>query len=434
MRGSSVFVVSVGLSVGLLACKQSGTDKQSPAAGSQAKGSGSGSAAAIPPRPRVAQIAPPLPVEQPPGDAIKTPSGLVYKIVTANPSGAQPLRNDAVLINYTGWKQATGETFFSNKGRGQPLRLNLTQSAPGFVEALQLLHKGETAMLWMPPSIGYKTPPPKPEALVYQVELVNVVPAPPIPPDVAKPPPAAKPLPSGTRFVVLTPGTGKDKPRQFDNVTFHYTVWDATGKMLDTTATRDHATTAAPYKESPALYEMLTSMEVGERARFWVDAARTAADGRTVPGTQGQVCYEVEIQGVAKALHEPPPVPPDVAKPPASAKKSPKGVFYRVLKAGDGKDGRHPVATDTVKVHYTGWHTDGQMFDSSVLRGDKATFNLKSVVAGWTEGIPLMTIGDAFRFWIPEELAYKGQPGKPKGMLVFDVELLEIVPSSATSH
>jgi peptidylprolyl isomerase len=72
------------------------------------------------------------------------------------------------------------------------------------------------------------------------------------------------------------------------------------------------------------------------------------------------------------------------------------------------------------------------MFDSSVLRGDKSTFNLKAVVAGWTEGLPLMAVGDTFRFWIPEELAYKGQPGKPKGMLVFDIELFEIV--APTSH
>jgi peptidylprolyl isomerase len=174
-------------------------------------------------------------------------------------------------------------------------------------------------------------------------------------------------------------------------------------------------------------------MVAGERARFWVDAERTAGNGRVVPGAKGVLCYEVEVQQIAKAEHEPPPAPPDVAKPPADAKKSPKGVFYRVLKAA-GKDTQHPAANDTVKVHYTGWTTDGRMFDSSVLRGEKATFNLKAVVAGWTDGIPLMTVGDVYRFWIPEPLAYKGAPGKPKGMLVFDVELFEIVPSSATSH
>ena len=65
------------------------------------------------------------------------------------------------------------------------------------------------------------------------------------------------------------------------------------------------------------------------------------------------------------------------------------------------------------------------MFDSSVTRGKPAEFPLRGVIAGWTDAIPVMSVGDKVRFWIPEELAYKGSPG-PQGMLVFDVELLEI--------
>ena len=76
-------------------------------------------------------------------------------------------------------------------------------------------------------------------------------------------------------------------------------------------------------------------------------------------------------------------------------------------------------------VHYTGWTTDGKMFDSSVTRGEPATFPLDEVIAGWTEGVQLMVEGEKTRFWIPENLAYKGQQ-PPFGMLVFDVELLKI--------
>ena len=382
-------------------------------------------------RPRGEQVTPPIPVQTPPADATKTDTGLIVKTITPNDAGAQPKRNDVVLINYTGWRQSTGDTFFTNRGKGKPMRMNLTQAAPGFAEALQRMHKGETAMLWMPPSIGYKVQPPAPETLVYQLELVDIIAAPPVPVDVAKPPATATTLPSGIKRVELAPGTGKDKPRQFDNVTFNYTVWDVAGKMLDTTTTRDRPMTVAPYKET-ALGEMVMTMTAGERARFWVDAERTKG-GRTIPGAQGVLCFDVEIQQIVKAAHEPPPTPPDVAKPPGDAKKSPKGVFYRVLKAGPGK-AQHPGENDTVKVHYTGWTTDGRMFDSSVLRGDKSTFNLKAVVAGWTDGIPLMSPGDVFRFWIPEPLAYKGAAGKPKGMLVFDVELFEIVPPAPPPH
>jgi peptidylprolyl isomerase len=66
------------------------------------------------------------------------------------------------------------------------------------------------------------------------------------------------------------------------------------------------------------------------------------------------------------------------------------------------------------------------MFDSSVARGEPITFPLNGVIAGWTEGVGLMVEGEKRRLWIPEELAYKGRPGAPQGMLVFDVELIQI--------
>jgi FKBP-type peptidyl-prolyl cis-trans isomerase len=115
--------------------------------------------------------------------------------------------------------------------------------------------------------------------------------------------------------------------------------------------------------------------------------------------------------------------PPDVKAPPAGAKKTQSGLSYNVVKAGTGK--KHPTATDSVTVHYTGWTTDGKMFDSSVTRGEPATFPLNRVIAGWTEGVQLMVEGEKTRFWIPEPLAYRGQRA-PYGMLVFDVELLKI--------
>jgi len=115
--------------------------------------------------------------------------------------------------------------------------------------------------------------------------------------------------------------------------------------------------------------------------------------------------------------------PADVKAPPADAKKTKSGLAYKVIKAGDGK--KHPAATGSVTVQYTGWTTDGKMFDSSVARNMPATFPLNRVIAGWTEGVQLMVEGEKTRFWIPENLAYKGQR-PPLGMLVFDVELIKI--------
>lgn len=118
------------------------------------------------------------------------------------------------------------------------------------------------------------------------------------------------------------------------------------------------------------------------------------------------------------------PAPEDVAAPPATAQKTPTGLAYRVLTKGTGT--KHPTARSTVTVHYTGWTTDGKMFDSSVARGRSTSFPLQKVISGWTEGLQLMVKGEKTRFWIPQNLAYKGQGGAPKGMLVFDVELLDI--------
>jgi peptidylprolyl isomerase len=117
--------------------------------------------------------------------------------------------------------------------------------------------------------------------------------------------------------------------------------------------------------------------------------------------------------------------PDDVAAPPPDARRTAMGVWYRVL--APGKGARTPAATERVKVHYTGWTTDGKEIDSSVKRGVPAVFPLAGVIPGWTDGLQVMTVGMKARLWIPEELAYKGLPGRPAGMLVFDVELLEIL-------
>jgi len=120
------------------------------------------------------------------------------------------------------------------------------------------------------------------------------------------------------------------------------------------------------------------------------------------------------------------PPPADVAAAPADAKKTPSGLASKVTEPGAGKT--HPNKTDLVTVHYTGWTTDGKMFDSSVSRGKPATFPLDRVIAGWTEGVQLMVQGEKRRFWIPEALAYQGKRD-PKGTLVFDVELISFSES-----
>ena len=105
----------------------------------------------------------------------------------------------------------------------------------------------------------------------------------------------------------------------------------------------------------------------------------------------------------------------------------PSGLQYQVLKEGNGKS---PKATDKVVCHYEGMLVDGTMFDSSIQRGEPATFPLNGVIAGWTEGLQLMKEGAKYRFFIPYQLGY-GERGAgasipPFAALVFDVELIEV--------
>jgi len=121
-----------------------------------------------------------------------------------------------------------------------------------------------------------------------------------------------------------------------------------------------------------------------------------------------------------------PETPSDVKAAPEDAVKTPSGLASKVLTKGKGSD--HPAAADTVTVHYSGWTTDGKLFDSSVKRGEPTSFPLNGVIKGWTEGVQLMVEGEKRRFWIPAGLAYGENPGggRPGGMLVFDIELLSI--------
>lgn len=147
-------------------------------------------------------------------------------------------------------------------------------------------------------------------------------------------------------------------------------------------------------------------------------------DGRVA--SYAQVMQEIGATTMVGGQAAPaaPPAPPDVAAFPLDADRTESGLVTRVLKPGKGA--KKPSPSSVVTVHYTGWTTDGKSFDSSVARGQPSQFPLNRVFPGWIEGIQLMVEGEERRMWIPEGLAYKGAAGKPKGTLVFDVELISV--------
>ncbi len=256
------------------------------------------------------------------------------------------------------------------------------------------------------------TPPAQPAAAARP-------PLPPAPPDVAAPPADAQKTASGLAYKVLQPAEGGSRPGPNDTVTLNYTGWTTDGRAFDSTAARGKPSTLALTRIMKGMSEGVQAMVVGEKRRFWIpeNLAFAGMEGRP----KGMVVFDIELVGFEA---DPTQAPADVAAPPPDAQKTKSGLAYKVVRPGTGTT--HPTERSRVTVHYTGWTTDGKMFDSSVARGKPATFGLDQVIKGWTEGVQLMVTGEKTRFWIPEKLAYQGQSGAPKGMLVFDVELLQI--------
>ena len=246
------------------------------------------------------------------------------------------------------------------------------------------------------------------------------------PDDVAAPPAEAEKTASGLASKVLTPGKGSAHPAKTDLVTVHYTGWTTDGKMFDSSVSTGKPATFPLDKVIAGWTEGVQLMVAGEKRRLWIpeELAYKGKAGRPA----GMLVFDVELISFAaptpkETPSDPRKAPDDVQRPPGDAKRTGSGLSYKVLKPGRG--GRRPTATSSVTVHYSGWTTDGKLFDSSVVRGEPATFPLNRVIPGWTEGVQLMVEGEKRRFWIPESLAYAGQ-GPIFGDLVFDIELIKI--------
>jgi len=366
----------------------------------------------------------PSDVAAPPDDAEFTESGIASKVIENGTGTVHPDSWDSVTVHYTGWT-TDGKMFDSSVSRGQPATFALNRVIPGWTEGVQLMVVGEKRRFWIPEKLAYAGRPGAPQGmLVFDVELIEITEAadpPATPADVAAPPKDAEFTESGIAFKVLSAGTGTAHPDEWDQVTVHYTGWTTDGKMFDSSVTRGQPATFPLNRVIPGWTEGVQLMVVGEKRRFWIPV-ELAYNGQP-DRPAGMLVFDVELVEIKDQV-EPPKAPADVAGPPANAEHTESGLASRVLAPGTGTD--HPSATSRVTVHYTGWTTDGKMFDSSVTRGQPATFALNQVIPGWTEGVQLMVVGEKRRFWIPENLAYAGQQGAPQGMLVFDVELIEI--------
>jgi peptidylprolyl isomerase len=239
------------------------------------------------------------------------------------------------------------------------------------------------------------------------------------PPDLAAPPPDADKRPSGLASRLVSAGESSEKVDAADIVTVHYKAWSTDGKMFDSSYTRGAPSMFPLNKSLLGWRECVQLMTVGETRRCWLPEKLAYAGQAGRP--RGLIVFDILLLNTRRSPTIP---PPDVKGPPDDAKRTATGLAYKVLKVGTGV--RKPSPFDRVSVHYTGWTTDGKMFDSSLTRGQPAAMQLDQVIRGWTEGVTMMVEGERTMFWIPQDLAYKGEAGSPRGMLVFDIELVEI--------
>jgi FKBP-type peptidyl-prolyl cis-trans isomerase len=244
------------------------------------------------------------------------------------------------------------------------------------------------------------------------------------PPDVATAPEGAQRSSTGVAWVVLRPGAGGEAPGPEGRVLVQYTGWTRDGRMFDSSHNRSGPIMLPLDRTIPGFRDGVASMTKGEKRRIWIPAELAYGDAPTrADAPAGPLTFDIELFDIVAA----PGMPEDVAAPGPTATVLPSGLAYRVLR--EGTSSARPTEANLVTVHYTGWTSDGRMFDSSLNRGQPFQFRLSQVIPGWAEGIQHMPVGSIYRFWIPAELAYGEKPryaSMPAGQLTFDVELIAI--------
>ena len=244
----------------------------------------------------------------------------------------------------------------------------------------------------------------------------------PAPKPLAAPPATAVETATGISYQVLKAAPDPAKMAGGPFVEYTVDAWSADG------VTRANAKESGPQlvlvqrlaREQPGLARALMTSPVGEKRRWWFQPDSLK------PGYPGMPDLAHVMDITVLGSRDPLQAPADLASPPADALRTPSGIVYRVLKRGPG--GPHPTLASTIDIHYSGWTSYGELFDSSVQRDVRAVFPLSQLIQGWQEGVPLMSRGDTFRFWIPGHLAYDNgpaAPGAPRGTLVFDITLYD---------
>lgn len=239
--------------------------------------------------------------------------------------------------------------------------------------------------------------------------------------EIKTPPADAQRHASGLVSMVLEKGTGDRRPDRNDVTKVHFTGYNAKGEVFRTSEGEQPGNFPLD-KVFPGWSEGIQLMVVGEKRRLWIPAKLGPKNPRS--GPTGDVVFDVELV----AILDLPEAPTSLNKPAAGAKRLPSGASYTVLKQGAGD--KTPGSDGRVLLNYTLWNTKGRTLDSTHSRNRPTAFLLDRMMPAFAEAIADMKVGERRNLWIPQ-FAHEGQwPNGPKGMMVFEVELVQILPDN----
>ncbi len=239
--------------------------------------------------------------------------------------------------------------------------------------------------------------------------------------DFLTPPADAVKLPSGISSQVVTAGTGETYPSEYHLIAMHFIGYSPTGNKLYSSYDIGKPMVLNLHSAFGPWREALEQMVKGEKRRIWLPD-ELVAQGR---GPQGASIFELELIGLKRV----PSAPDNLEQAPEGAQSIPSGAATARLAAGSGNE--HPAHDSTVLVHYIGWTADGQAFDSSYSRGRPTAFRLDQIMPAFAETVQMMVAREKRRVWIPGPVAAGNWVGSPQGPLVFEIELVRILPEDA---
>lgn len=357
----------------------------------------------------------------------KHESGIEYRILKEG-KGRKASINDMVYVHYTLMLEDS-TMIDSSFERGEPVsfKIGSGQVIKGWDIAMTLFSEGDQAILRIPPELGYGDQsmgsiPPN-STLIFNVTIKNVIPAP--EPFTVAETETIEQSTSGLSWTIVKEGKGK-KLESGMKVKVHYTGFFDDMTLFDSSLERNQPIeiTLGRGMVIRGWEEGLSYLRVGDKARLWIPYQLAYGEqGRGPIPARADLIFDVEVIEASDITR---------AKPYSVAGKdtlsTESGLQYIIVSQGAGN---YPDTGDIVQVHYSGYLTDGTLFDSSIERDQPFRFVLGQgqVISGWDEGVALMQKGAKYRFIVPPDMAYGDRATGPipaSSTLIFDVELLEI--------